>query len=191
MHDRKHLAQFKSRARSRVSNGKTILAGTDGRSRDARRFRDLYRHYLGLTGGMHDEMCRSLASLALRRERMDAAAVRGEFVDALHLARVINTLNRTLTKLNLLFGGAVLRLQCVNRDRGGQVAGPVTSAMRRKRPDNRLRTACRDGPVPDSLPAAKNGEPFRLLAIRYILIASAAYRNSYRRSHHNRQERLA
>jgi hypothetical protein len=37
----------------------------------------------------------------------------------------------------------------------------------------------------------KNGEPFRLLAIRYILIASAAYRNRFRRGRHNRHEGLA
>jgi len=33
-----------------------------------------------------------------------------------------------------LFDSAVLRLPCVIGDRGGQAAGPVTSAMRRKRP---------------------------------------------------------
>jgi hypothetical protein len=124
MQGRKHLAPFKLKARSAVSNGKTLIAGIDGRSRDARRFRDLYRHYMSLTGGMHDEMCRSLASLGLQRERLDAAAVRGEFVDPFHLIRIINAINRTLARLNWVSGEPEVERR--RRDREDREAGLVS-----------------------------------------------------------------
>lgn len=101
---RNPLAQFKSQARSRVTNGKALLAGTDGRSRGSRRFRDLFKQYLQRTRGQHEDMCKQAASLVMQRELLDAAMVRGEHVDVLTLTRLSGAINRTLAKLNLLTG---------------------------------------------------------------------------------------
>jgi len=73
---------------------------------------------------MHDEMCRSLAALGLQRERLDAAAVRGEFVDPLHLIRVINTTNRTLARLNRVAGEP--QVERKRREREDREAGLVS-----------------------------------------------------------------
>jgi hypothetical protein len=81
-----------------------LLVGIDGRSRPARRYRDLYRSYLRKTGGKHDELCKQLASLVLQRELHDSAMVRGERVDTDHMVRVINAINRTMKRLNFMTG---------------------------------------------------------------------------------------
>ena len=94
----------KLKARSAISNGSTLFTGVDGRSRGARRFRDLYHDYLNQTGGRHDELCRQAATLVLQRERLDVALVKGEPVDPSHLVRLAGAINRTLARLNLLSG---------------------------------------------------------------------------------------
>lgn len=92
----------RSKARSKITNGTRLLAGIDGRSLTARRFRDLYTHYMQQTGGQHEELCKQLASLVLRRELLDAAQVRGEDIDTLHLVRLSNSISRTLKRLDII-----------------------------------------------------------------------------------------
>jgi hypothetical protein len=91
----------KAKARSAITNGRALLAGVDGRSRAARRYRDLVAHYTRQTGGRSEELVRQLASLILQRELLDAQAVRGEPVDALHLVRLCNSISRTLSRLKI------------------------------------------------------------------------------------------
>jgi hypothetical protein len=73
--------------RSRVTNGKVLVAGIDGRSRHARRLRDLYHAFLDQTGGRHEVMVRSLSSLVLRREQLDARIAAGGDVNTYELLR--------------------------------------------------------------------------------------------------------
>lgn len=99
--DSARLVAAKPTARSRITNGKQLHAGADGRTREARRWRDLYRHYMVATGGRCEQLCRSLASLIVERERLDAACARGEPVDALLLVRLSGEIRRLLTRLGL------------------------------------------------------------------------------------------
>ena len=99
MRNRKRLSSGQLKVRSAVTNGRSVLQGIDGRSRTARRFRDLYRAYLSETNGAHEELCKQAASLVLQRELLDAAMVRGETVDTLQLVRLSGAINRTLTRL--------------------------------------------------------------------------------------------
>ena len=91
-----------SRHRSRVTNGKSLLQGIDGRSAEYRRFKDLYIGYLERTGGKHDELCRQLAALVMHRELLDARVVNGEHVDMFHHVRLSNSINRTMRALGFL-----------------------------------------------------------------------------------------
>jgi hypothetical protein len=117
MLDRNKIATSKLKARSAISNGSTLLSGIDGRSRDARRYRDLYRSYLEQAGTKHADLCRQLATLILQRERIDAALVRGEDVDAFHLVRLSGAINRTLSKLNLGTENEAVRRRREREDR--------------------------------------------------------------------------
>ncbi len=101
MRKRKRLLPTKAKAMSAISNGKVLLMDVDGRSRPARRFRDLYRHYMAKTDGRHEELCKQLASLIVQRELLDADVMRGKRVDPFHSVRLCNTINRTIGKLQI------------------------------------------------------------------------------------------
>ena len=76
----------------------------DGRTRQARRWRDIFRDHLKQTGGQQEILCRSLASLVVQREFLDAAIARGELVDPLHLVRTCGAIARILIRLGLVAG---------------------------------------------------------------------------------------
>jgi hypothetical protein len=91
--------------RSRVSNRPGGLAGVDGRSGRARRFRDL-------TSGLKRDIGRALsaaeqslvdqaAALILQREEMTAVGDRGERIDSRELVRIAGAVARTLAALGL------------------------------------------------------------------------------------------
>jgi len=101
MRKRKRLLPRKAKGKSAITNGRTLLLGVDGRSRSARRFRDLVNTYMTQTGGRHEELCKQAASLVLQRELMDTALVRGEHVDPLQHVRLCGAINRTIAKLKL------------------------------------------------------------------------------------------
>ena len=105
LRDRTALVLPKLKGRSAVSNGSTLfMHGVDGRSREARRYRDLFRQYAALTHGQHEDLCKQAAALVMQRELLDAATVRGEQVDVLTLTRLSGAINRTFAKLSLLDG---------------------------------------------------------------------------------------
>lgn len=91
-------------ARSRISNGNALLAGVDGRSIHARRFRDLVLKYRALTGDRPEaeDLVRSIAALIVYREALDSKIARGEIVDTEYLVRLAGGINRGLTKIWLL-----------------------------------------------------------------------------------------
>jgi hypothetical protein len=93
--------------RSKVTNGKKMLAGLDGRSAEARRWRDLVASYTSDLGGPAKltEAQRTLvtqaATLQVQAERMQAAVIRGEPVDAEQLTRLANAATRCLARLGM------------------------------------------------------------------------------------------
>jgi hypothetical protein len=69
-----HSRSDNAEAKSCITNGKLFAAEVDGRTRAARRWCDVYRHYLENTRGTQRVLCRSLASLVVERELLDAAS---------------------------------------------------------------------------------------------------------------------
>jgi hypothetical protein len=92
----------RSKNRSKVTNG-TLLAHADGRSADARRFRDLVIAIEAEVGGTLGELERGLvrqaAAVSLRTEQMQEALVRGEKVDDDALIRMSGEARRILSSL--------------------------------------------------------------------------------------------
>jgi hypothetical protein len=81
---RKPVTDISTTNRSRATNGTRLLTGVDGRSRAARRFRDLIRSYeaeFNISSESDKTMIRTAAMLALKAEEMQAAVVRGERTD--------------------------------------------------------------------------------------------------------------
>lgn len=99
--DRAKVATVPRNNRSAVSNGSRIAVGIDLRSASGRRWRDLFQHYMTETAGKREQECRMLASLAVKREALDAAIARGEDVDAMDLVRLCGAISRTLVRLGL------------------------------------------------------------------------------------------
>jgi hypothetical protein len=91
--------------RSAASNRSTILAGVDGRSLEARRFRDLCVSYSDPLGGFESlseddaAIVRQAAGVTLQSESMQASIVRGEAVDAEQVVRLTNVLTRLLASI--------------------------------------------------------------------------------------------
>lgn len=91
--------------RSAVSNGTKVLAGVDGRSSTARRFRDLVAdlaHDLGLSGPLstaEQGLLRQAAALTLRAEQLQAAVVCGKPVDGDELIRLSGEARRIVASL--------------------------------------------------------------------------------------------
>lgn len=97
-----------STTRAAVSNGSRLHAkGIDGRTRDARRFRDLVASFSESLGGeaalgeADKALVRNAAALAVKSERMQAAIVKGEDVDLEGLTRLSNCVSRVLGQLGV------------------------------------------------------------------------------------------
>jgi len=86
--------------RSRVTNGKDILPGVDGRSPVARRYRDLFQIFCEDAGGMdrlsekQRQHLRRTAALAARCEQIEADMCNGDAVDWEDYRGNVNTLRR-------------------------------------------------------------------------------------------------
>jgi hypothetical protein len=103
--DRDTLAERPSRQRSRVTNGSKLMAGIDGRSAEARRYRDLCLSFaddLGGAAGLTESqraLVRQAAALTVQSEKLQGAMIRGEAIDDEQMTRVANSLARTLSRL--------------------------------------------------------------------------------------------
>ena len=102
------LAKPLSTTRAAVSNGSRLHArGIDGRTRDARRFRDLVASFSESLGGeaalseADKALVRNAAALAVKAERMQARIVKGEDVDLEGLTRLSNCVSRVLSQLGV------------------------------------------------------------------------------------------
>jgi hypothetical protein len=104
---RNGVAERLPTVRSRVTNGAKMIAGVDGRSADARRYRDLAMSFADDAGGADSltEAQRALvaqaAALTIQSERLQGAMIRGEAVDVEQQTRVANSLARTLSRLGI------------------------------------------------------------------------------------------
>jgi hypothetical protein len=92
--------------RNAVTNGSRLhRRGVDGRTRDARRFRDLFESFAESLGGevrlseADRALARTAASLTVKSEAMQAEVAKGGEVDAEQLVRVSNSLSRVLSRL--------------------------------------------------------------------------------------------
>jgi hypothetical protein len=93
--------------RSRITNGKSLLAGVDGRSAEARRYKDLCMSFTDDCGGAaglteaQRALVRQAAMLSVQSEKLQGAMIRGEDVDLERQTRVANSLARTLSRLGI------------------------------------------------------------------------------------------
>lgn len=98
------LASKSSSHRSRITNGSAMLAGVDGRSTTARRFRDLVEALTAeqpkpLTEAVRLQI-RTAASLQVHVEELTSRMARGEVVSAEEMTRAANGAIRALSSLN-------------------------------------------------------------------------------------------
>lgn len=99
---RKSVTSISTTNRSRVTNGTQLLMGIDGRSPQARRFRDLVRAYEAefvVATELDRGLIRQAAMLALKSEQLQAALVRGEAVEADTLTKLAGQIRRVLADL--------------------------------------------------------------------------------------------
>ena len=108
--DSASITATKPTARSRVSNGSTILAGVDGRSVWARRFRDLIDLHVADLGGpsvtseAERSVIRRAAALEVELERLEARFAQSGEADPADLdlyQRTSNTMRRHLEAVGL------------------------------------------------------------------------------------------
>ncbi len=94
-------------ARSRVTNDSALLAGVDGRSAIARRFRDLVDAIISDMGGDdaisegQRQLARRAAALSVQCEQIEAVMANGGPIDANDYVRLVNALNRVLGSIGL------------------------------------------------------------------------------------------
>jgi hypothetical protein len=95
--------------RSRVSNGRAILPFTDGRSAEARRYRDLCAAIVNDRGGLSKcsesllSLIRRFAAQSVLAEQLEARIARGETMDNAAVA-VHSQLSSTLVRLSNKIG---------------------------------------------------------------------------------------
>jgi hypothetical protein len=93
--------------RSRVTNGKELLANVDGRTAAARRYRDLCMSLADDLGGAASlteaqrALVRQAAAMIVQSEKLQGEVLRGEIVDCEQLTRLANAATRILTRLGI------------------------------------------------------------------------------------------
>lgn len=109
-------AKAKRYARSAITNGTKLINGVDGTSAEYRRWRDLYLDAMQRSGGA-EQLARSYATLCVERERLDAAAARGEPVDPWEVVRLANTIARLDSRFRTLCGESQVDAARLERER--------------------------------------------------------------------------
>jgi hypothetical protein len=106
--DSPQIAGRSNVARSRVTtNDSRLLAGVDGRSTIARRYRDVMEAIISDLGGEEvigegqRQLARRAAALSVQCEQIEANMATGGHVDANDYVRLVNALNRTLKTIGL------------------------------------------------------------------------------------------
>jgi hypothetical protein len=97
----------KAPARSRVSNGKDLLPGVDGRSLVARRYRDISSAILTDQGGAdrcseaRQQLVRRFAAAAVIAEQLEARLANGEDISITEHALLCSTLVRVARQIGV------------------------------------------------------------------------------------------
>lgn len=100
--DRTHKSALKPMARSRITNGKQLLDGIDGRSAIARRLRDILHGLLiefEIQTPADELLIRQAASLSVISEQLQTKIVNGELVDVSTVTNLSGQLRRILGDL--------------------------------------------------------------------------------------------
>ena len=101
------LTQRKPTARSRVSNGRDLLPGVDGRSPTARRFRDIAAAIVADQRGVEVlsearvQLIRRFAASACLAENLEAQLVLGESIDVAEHAALCSTMVRIGSRIGI------------------------------------------------------------------------------------------
>ncbi len=94
-------------ARCRITNDSALLAGVDGRSAIARRFRDLVDAIVSDLGGDDTisegqrQLARRASALSVQCEQIEADMANGGAIDLNDYVRLVNALNRVLGSIGL------------------------------------------------------------------------------------------
>lgn len=105
--DSQAIAERPRNLRSRVTNGTKLIAGLDGRSASARRYRDLSMSLADDLGGAatmteaQRALVRQAAAMIVQSEKLQAAILRGDIVDSEQLTRLANAATRILSRLGI------------------------------------------------------------------------------------------
>src|ERR1039458_951908 len=97
----------KSHARSRVSNGKDLLPGVDGRSLIARRYRDISFAIFADAGGIdqcseaRQQLIRRFAACSVIAEMMEAELANGKAINIADHAQLSSTFTRLATRIGI------------------------------------------------------------------------------------------
>ncbi|MGE3990119.1 hypothetical protein [Pseudorhodoplanes sp.] len=101
------VSKRKSTHRTRVTNGKRILQGVDGRGLIARRYYDLYDIIMQDQGGadrmseVRKQLVRRFAAASVLGEMMEARIANGDNVDIAQHALIASTLVRLSSKIGI------------------------------------------------------------------------------------------
>lgn len=106
MHETTAIASRPPTTRSRITNRSEMLRGIDGRSAEARRYRDLIEGFAAdfgdpPPGEREQALIRQAAALTVQIESMQSEIVRGDSVNLGHLTRLSNAQTRALKALGL------------------------------------------------------------------------------------------
>jgi hypothetical protein len=101
------LSQRKPTARSRVSNGKEILAGVDGRTHLARRYADICAAVVadmggeGRVGEVKLSLIRRFSAQCALAEQLETDLVNGKTIDISHHSLLASTLVRLSQRIGI------------------------------------------------------------------------------------------
>src|SRR5215213_10216404 len=97
--------RFPSRGRAKLTNRPYCIPGVDGRTKPARRYRDIVKQLtaaLGVTGDDGQQTSvRRAAGLLVAAEQARASLIRGENIDLADLVKLENAADRAVRALNL------------------------------------------------------------------------------------------
>lgn len=103
-----NIARLSPVSRSRLSNGSALhVDAVDGRTREARRFRDLLAEIVNDLGGPDGlsegqrQLARRCAMISVECERLEARAVAGEPFDAEFYGTLCDRLGRAFARIGL------------------------------------------------------------------------------------------
>jgi hypothetical protein len=101
------ISQKSPTARSRVTNHGDLLPGIDGRSAQARRYRDILAALISDQGGFagmseaRAQMCRRFSALCVIAEERESQIVRGDAIEIQEFSTLCSTLVRLSSRLGI------------------------------------------------------------------------------------------